>query len=159
MSVNELKLKKMSITQLKSKLTPIEKRQEEFIGNFEKLVDSFANKVSDISLVQWTGKANQFSFSSYIIEFVLLWEDKWWTKKEINVKIEIRHESYDREIGGNPVNSKIADDKFYNFKTPLLITIDIIGNLTLHGVGYVIEEDEASEVIIIEICKAIGILF
>jgi hypothetical protein len=149
----------MSFVQLKSKLTPIEKRQEEFIGNFEKLVDSFANKVSDIPLVQWTGKANQFSFLSYIIEFVLLWEDKWWTKKEINVKIEIRHESYNRVTEGNPVNSKIADDKFYEFKTPFLITIDTLGNLTLDNVGYVIESEESSEFLLIKICKAIGIPF
>jgi len=149
----------MSIAQLKNRLTPIEKRQEEFIDNFEKLVDSFADKVSDISLVQWTGRANQFSFLSYVVEFILLWENKWWTRKEINVKIEIRHEAYNRVIEGNPVDSKAADEKYYEFRPLLLITIDTLGNLTLNNVAYIIESEEASEFLLVEICKAIGIPF
>lgn len=138
---------------LKSRLISIGKKQNVYSNYFEKIVEIFSNKLSDIALIEWTGKPNQFMFLNHEVEFIIMWEDKWWDKEVIQVKIEI-----ERALNEKEKEKKTDSEKAFDIKAPVFFDVDSLSNVRIGNKTYSMDEEELIEELLIKICASLGLL-
>ena len=143
----------MSSNHLKSQLNVIGKKQNVYSNYFEKIVENFSNKLSDIALIEWTEKPNQFIFLNHEVEFIIMWEDQWWDKEVIQVKIEI-----ERALDEKAKEKRTDSEKVFDIKSPVLFNIDQLSNVKIGNKTYSINEEELTEELLIQICASLGLV-